>query len=91
MTDTVKAWIEERQSFQNNRYVDHNAWYDATRDAVMEFPYALDALNAVLKLHEPKYLASDGEWVPGYCKECYSHNWSWPCPTVQAIEDAIKK
>lgn len=48
-TDTVKAWIEERQAFQKNRYVDHNAWSDATRDAIMEFPYALDALNRVLE------------------------------------------
>lgn len=48
-TDTVKSWIEERQEIQKNRYVDHNAWYDATKDVIMEFPYALDALNAVLE------------------------------------------
>ena len=60
-------------------------------DAHNMFPRALNALEQVLELHKPKYLVSGGEWIPGYCKECYSHDWAWPCATVQAIEGAINE
>ena len=106
-TDTVKAWIEERRTIhaggrdvllrssyelERESGIEEGTDIDAIVDAHNSLPLALDALEQVLKLHDPKYLVeSDGEWVPGYCKECYSHNWSWPCLTVQAIEESINR
>lgn len=50
MTD-VKSWVEERRAIHRNRHVKRSAWSEATRDWAVEFPRALDALNAVLELH----------------------------------------
>lgn len=52
-------------------------------------PRALDALSKVLELH------TESKW--GFCTQCMNrgeHDWMqavlWPCPTVRAIEGAIK-
>ena len=89
MTDTVMSWIEERRAALRND--EKLIREDRAQDAFHEFPRALNALEQVLAVHKPVYLVSGGERKPGYCKECYSSNWSWPCATVQAIEGAINE
>lgn len=85
MSDTAKAWIEERRA-------DDARLIPAARAqvAVKFLPRALDALNAVLELHEP---ISGFEGDPSHweCKVCSDDRGPkpWPCPTVQAIEGAI--
>lgn len=81
MTDTAKPWIEERRAAR----VPNSTL--SISDAHNNLPRALDALEAVLELHKPKYLIRDGEWFPASCAVC--EPWTWPCATVQAIEGAI--
>lgn len=69
---------------------DHQGNATAIVDAHNTLPALLTAVENVLEVHQPKYLVSHGEWIPGYCKECYSHDWTWPCATVRAIEGEIK-
>ena len=54
-------------------------------DARTRLPQALDALQAVLGLHQPTvFVGHSATWLR--CTEgCYT----WPCPTVQEIQDAI--
>lgn len=73
MTDTVKAWIEERRAAR----VPNSTL--SVSDAHNNLPRALNALNKVLELHKP-------DSVFGDCLRCHEQ---YPCPTVQAIEGAI--
>ena len=84
MTDTVKAWIEERRAAR----VPNSTL--SVSDAHNNLPRALDALNAVLELHKPLgYIGRDGETVWDECEHC--HGSGWPCETVEAIEGAINE
>jgi hypothetical protein len=50
-------------------------------------PQMIDALRAVLELHEPV-----GRGPHKFCVACHSSDGfhlDWPCPTVQAIHDAL--
>ena len=80
MTDSIKAWIEERREVQ--RAARGESEFDQTLDSVRMFPRALDALNKVLELHVKGYETAGAHW----CSECET---KWPCSTVQAIEGAI--
>ena len=51
--------------------------------ATNDFPRALAALKAVLELHCPEPYAQG----PDYCAECEHRH---PCPTVSAIEAALR-
>ena len=55
----------------------------AEDDARTSLPRALDALEAVLALHRKR------EWIVGLnsCDHCRV---DWPCPTVTAIETALR-
>lgn len=55
-------------------------------DARTRLPQALAALQTVLDMHRPI-------WVDGieYCKHCVDFGGEYPCPTVQAIQTAIKE
>ena len=45
------------------------------------------ALRAVVELHPPQEITlPNGSWAYG-CKEC--HSWTYPCPTIQAIEKEL--
>lgn len=61
-------------------------------DARTRLPRALDALQAVLDLHQP-YTLEEPAWT--YCLGCLSPDDlsldgdAYPCPTVRAIQDAI--
>ena len=62
-------------------------------DARTRLPKALDALQAVLDTHRPS-TADTGEEEILFCPECFDvedvgEADTWPCPTVQAIQDAI--
>ena len=104
MTDTVKAWIEQRRVIHSkgtdvllrNAYeLDREAELcgadaEAIVDAHNMFPRALDALSKVLERHQPiDGLAYDSP--PQECNVCADDRGPrpWPCPTVQAIEGAI--
>src|SRR5699024_1149687 len=82
MTDSIKAWIEERREVQ--RAARGESEFEQTLDSVRMFPRALDALNKVLELHVKGYETAGAHW----CSECET---KWPCPTVQAIEGAINE
>src|SRR5699024_8341089 len=82
MTDSIKAWIEERLEVQ--RAATGESKFEQTRDSVRMFPRALDALTTVLELHVKGYETAGAHW----CSECET---KWPCPTVQAIEGAINE
>ena len=84
MTDTVKAWIEERRAAR----VPNSTL--SVSDAHNNLPRALDALSKVLERHQPiDGLAYDSP--PQECNVCADDRGPrpWPCPTVQAIEGAI--
>lgn len=105
MTDTVKAWIQERRSIhadgtdvllrssyelERESGIEEGTDIDAIVDAHNEFPKALTALSKVLELH------TESKW--GFCTQCMErgeHDWMqavlWPCPTVRAIEGAINE
>ena len=83
MTDTVKAWIEERRAAR----VPNSTL--SVSDAHNNLPRALTALEQVLELH------TESKW--GFCTQCMNrgeHDWMqavlWPCPTVQAVQTAIE-
>lgn len=102
MSDTVKAWIEERQTIHSdgtgvllrNPYElnrEYDLWdedAEAIADAHNMFPLALDALNAVLELHRR---AVDIFEPLEFCAACSTNQRTveWPCPTVQAVQAAI--
>lgn len=88
MTDTAKAWIEERRNIKDSAHLSEVGAALAHEDGLDMFPRALDALNKVLELHG---LNLDFDGTP-YCKGCsipYEVTTTWPCPTIQAIEGAI--
>ena len=80
---------------------DVQAWLDQGKtltDQATEGPWvtqALDALEAVLKIHAPidaLNMRYRGGRVQQVCTGCGTDdgNWNhWPCPTVRAITDAI--
>lgn len=51
-------------------------------DECGNFPIGLKALRAVVELHKP---------IEGsiYCELCISSDFSYPCPTIQAIEKEL--
>ena len=54
-------------------------------DARTRLPQALDALQAVLDLHQPvKFFGHSATWL-----RCTQGCSAWPCPTVQAIQTAL--
>ena len=64
-------------------------------DARTRLPQALDVIQAVLDMHRPS-TADTGEEEILFCPECFDVEDvgevdTWPCPTVQAIHDAIKE
>lgn len=79
MSDTVKAWIEERR-----RTREYEPTMFERADTEVAYPRALDALNAVLELHKAVFDIHDPD-ARAYCHECGYR----PCATVQAIEGAI--
>ncbi|WP_181272809.1 hypothetical protein [Brevibacterium oceani] len=83
MTDTVKAWIEERRAIQASGVP------FSDRDSRANFPRALTAIEAVLGVHRPDQNGECGE-----CTVIHHGNWhvyhlEYPCPTVRVIEGAI--
>lgn len=103
MTD-AKSWIEERRAIRGkgtdvllrNPYElnrEYDLWgedAEAIADAHNMLPRALDALQAVLELHQPiDGLAYDSP--PQECNVCADDRGPkpWPCPTLQAIEGAL--
>lgn len=80
MSDTVKAWIEERRVVIDGEV----RWFTKLGDAHK----ALDALNAVLELHVKETGGTPTGDVADVCS-CGMHY--WPCPTAQAIEGAINE
>ena len=92
MTDTVKAWIEERRAAR----VPNSTL--SVSDAHNNLPRALSALDSVLGLHVPKTRYGLDYYSGQYpCVECNMSDQEglnptpWPCPTVQAIEGAINE
>ena len=79
-----------REAVAVTRLFHRTADANAVADAHTNLPRALDALNAVLELHEP---ISGFEGDPSHweCKVRSDDRGPkpWPCPTVQAIEGAI--
>ena len=68
-------------------------------DARTSLPAALDALEAVLTYHRPGEGSSQGYtpdgygYVEPYCAGCEASDEyavAWPCPTVTAIEAALR-
>ena len=62
-------------------------------DARTRLPQALAALQAVLDMHRPS-TADTGEEEILFCPECFDVEDvgevdTWPCPTVQAIQNAL--
>ena len=54
-------------------------------DARTRLPQALNALQAVHDLHQPvKFFGHSATWL-----RCTQGCPAWPCPTVQAIQDAL--
>ena len=68
---------------------------DATfiADARTRLPQALNALQAVLDLHKPEeydgYPHSPDGVMCAVCLTEYNEYEEWPCPTVQAIQEAL--
>ena len=81
MSDTVKAWIEDRRTARVS-----NSTLSVS-DAHNNLPRALDALNAVLEEHKPMPNSSSALFPTPACT-CGEN---YPCPTVQAIEGAISE
>lgn len=82
MSDTVKSWIEERRAVIDGEV----RWFTKIGDAHK----ALDALNAVLELHEPinGFVGDPSHWECNVCGDERGPK-PYPCPTVRAIEEAI--
>lgn len=97
----IKQWVDERRAIRagggDDMGVNSPKSVRAIVDAHNTLPAALSAIEAVLELHKPY------EWSFGYgpvysCTECSrlggnlgkEEEAEWPCPTVQAIEGAIK-
>ena len=56
-------------------------------DARTSLPAAVAALKAVLTLHRQ----AGGVAIPVFCLHCQEFNdGTWPCPTVRAVEAALK-
>jgi hypothetical protein len=66
--------------------------YDSTNGLKYEDIFILlientNALRAVVELHPPQEITlPNGSWAHG-CKQC--HSWTYPCPTIQAIEKEL--
>lgn len=65
-------------------------------DTRTSLPLALDALDAVLDVHQPvdalDVASRPGQQLTQVCTGCGTDdgNWQrWPCPTVRAIEEAL--
>lgn len=105
MTDTVKSWIREPRGIhtkaQEHPYVtpQSSTWWEALkvhgeyeRDAKVNFPAALTALEKVLELHEPRAVSFySSARMLGAEKECVACSREWPCATVRAIEGEINE
>lgn len=66
-----------------NHREDWTADGDFIADARTRLPLALDALEAVLEPHQLHRVPGGQEW----CLHCGG---DWPCPTVTAIESALR-
>ncbi len=86
MTGTVKSWIEERR-----RIRDCEPTLLERADTEVAFPRALDAIEAVLKVHTPIEVNHAFKGRTNVCEQCSEDRLYalWPCETVQAIEGAI--
>ena len=64
-------------------------------DARTRLPQALNAIQAVLDLHKPEeydgYPHSPDGVMCAVCLTEYNEYEEWPCPTVRAIQNAIKE
>lgn len=75
---------------------DWTADVDFITDTRTSLPLALDALDAVLDVHQPvdalDVARRPGQQLTQVCTGCGTDdgNWQrWPCPTVRAIEEAL--
>lgn len=75
---------------------DWTADVDFITDTRTSLPLALDALDAVLDVHQPvdalDVAGRPGQQLTQVCTGCGTDdgNWQrWPCPTVLAIEEAL--
>ena len=86
MTDTVKSWIEERQAV-----LAHVLKHPHPDPAAEWAQAALDALEAVLKVHTPIEVNHAFKGRTNVCEQCSEDRLYalWPCETVEAIEGAI--
>ena len=100
MTD-IQAWLDEARALADQ--ATEGTW-EAYADsdyqpagARTRLPQALDALQAVLEVHAPidalNTQYTNGR-IPHVCTGCGQDDGSWnywPCPTVRAIQNAIKE
>ena len=63
---------------------------DVIADARTSLPLALDALDAVLTRHQPIEHGPTNGWVGEPWAECWACQSEWPCPTVDAIDTALR-
>ena len=102
--ESNEDWPQSENSLMAGGEAVVNGWgYDASginvedddanyiTDALNMFPRALDAIEAVLKVHTPIEVNHAFKGRTNVCEQCSEDRLYalWPCETVEAIEGAI--
>ena len=102
--ESNEDWPQSENSLMAGEEAVVNGWgYDASgidvedddatyiTDALNMFPRALDAIEAVLKVHTPIEVNHAFKGRTNVCEQCSEDRLYalWPCETVEAIEGAI--
>ena len=92
VTELLAGWQKLADSVDGWAYSDSMEDEAFSRDARQPFARLLDAVQAVLDLHQPDemrmrdYITATGVAQEAPCMECGDRH---PCPTVRAITDAL--
>ena len=104
--ESNEDWPQSENSLMAGGEAVVNGWgYDASginvedddanyiTDALNMFPRALDAIEAVLKVHTPIEVNHAFKGRTNVCEQCSEDRLYalWPCETVEAIEGAINE
>ena len=102
--ESNEDWPQSENSLMAGEEAVVNGWgYDASgidvedddatyiTDALNMFPRALDAIEAVLKVHTPIEVNHAFKGRTNVCEQCSEDRLYalWPCETVEAIEGAL--